>query len=259
MKKTFSLLAITATLFFVSCKKENIDQPGGGGNQQPLVVKKLVATNVSGYSNTITYNVNGMPSKITRTDMQNNIYDFIFTYSPGKANYVSNYNGKKSEVGEITLVNGKATTFVWTYFDAFENPINTFTETFGYNAKGLLSKRDFGSNNVFTTYSYDNNDNVIESIYHSQGQAESKSEFTYTNKKDLFPSFGLFDSYVMGFFLPAKAKNLMTSRKGTDLLTNTVSYHETYAYDLDSDGYVTKGTIHSVLTNQDYIWTNTFQ
>lgn len=256
MKKSL-LFSILFSLILLSCKKENITD--NAGDETAAVIKKLVHTTING-DISIDYNVDGTPHKITTTQSGGAKYEKVYTYSPGKVNYLLTMGGKKSEIGEYILLNGRISSFQWTYYDYFEDPINTFNETYLYNAKGLLERHNFGGN-VYTLYSYDNKDNLILKLYHNeQGVLSDKVEYAYGNQKDLFPSFGYMRNYGDGFFLPAYSKYLPVSQKVTDLLTNQVTYDGTFSYELDAQGYVTKGKWHSLTPGyQDYEWINSFQ
>ena len=257
MKKIFSL-AIIACLAFASCSKEKTDSnPGNPGNP---VSKKLTHTTVNGDIN-LSYNADGTLHDMTRV-IGAYTYKYIYTYSPGKVNYVSNQQTptgwKKSEIGEYTIANGRPTTFVWTYFDAYENPISTFTESFIYNAKGLLARRNF-TGNVHSIYTYDAQDNMILSEYYDDMNVNTgKTEYTYGSQKDLFPGLNWVRSYGDGFFLPQISKNLPLTQKGTDLVTNTISYHTTFTYVLDADGYVKTGKADDAVSGTSYSWDNIF-
>lgn len=260
MKNFFSISFLAATLLFVSCKKEAVNNPGNGnpGNGNPVPSKKLVASTING-KNTLTYNPDGTPNQII-IDHGTYVYKKVFSYSAGKASYISWLGNKKGEVGEYTLVNGKAVAFQWTYFDAFEAPIGTYNETYTYNAKGLVEKH-FYNNGMYWQLDYDASNNVTVMTYRdAQGQALEKTEYTYGNQPDLSPAFGYLTNWGHGFFLSPYSKHLPVSEKSTDLVTQQVTGNATISYELDAHGYVLKGKWHGLLPgNIDYEWTNSFQ
>ncbi len=257
MKKFISFLIISSVLL-ASCKKDKTDVVAPGA---PAVPSKKLAHSTMNGDLTLTYNADGTLRTLDKV-VAFGPYHFTttYSYSPGKVNYLAMLNGKKSEIGEYTIVNGRPTTFVWTYFDAFENPLATYTETFKYNAKGLLAEHQFGPV-VHTLYTYDANDNLVTAVYYNdQGIAESKTEYTYGNQKDLFPAMNYMSSDGEGFLLPAYSKYLPVTQKGTNLLTNTIEFENSFTYTLDADGYVIKGKSDAANpAHTDYEWISTFQ
>lgn len=254
MKKTLSLLTIAASLLIVSCKKETTPSPV---NQ--TVTKKLAQSTLNPNSS-FTYNADGTLHELITNKPSGDVSKKTMTYSPGKITYLWTYNGKKDEVGEYTMVNGKAMAFTWTHYAANGDPIKTYNESFAYNAKGLLEKHVF-NDGAFWLYQYDGNDNIASATYHNaQQQAISKTVYTYGNQLDRFPMFGYFNSWGAGFFVPLYSKYLPVALESTDLLTQTVTYKGTFSYELDAAGYVTKGAWHKIISpGNDYSWVNVYQ
>lgn len=253
MKKNSFILFLAACFLLGSCKKETFNEPVTGH----VVSKKLLQSSM--YGNTVlSYNADGTLKKIDVTTASY-VYRKEFSYAPGKVSYMTWIGSLKDQVGEYTIVNGKATAYVWTYFAANGDPIATYNESFVYNANGLLEKRTYG-NGDYTTFNYDSKGNLILSTAFTQGQASSKIEYTYTNQPDRFPAYGFFYTWGEGFVLPPMSKFLPVTQKKTDLVTAQVSYEGTLNYDLDADGYVLKGNWHSISGGYaDWEWTNTFQ
>ncbi|HEX2629134.1 MAG TPA: hypothetical protein VHM26_08985 [Chitinophagaceae bacterium] len=251
MRKIFSVAALIASLFIVSCKK---DKNNVGNPSSPSVQKKLKET---------TYDENWKFSYLDNGSLKemslSNDYKQTFIHSANSVQVMSFSNGKINAKGVFTLSNGKPVKLGWTNFNANGQPINTTFETFEYNAKGLLQKRVYPFNS-FETYEYDGNDNVIRITHHDdQGVANYKTEITYGNQKDLFPQYGYLSSNSFGFIFPPLSKYLPTSKIETDIANNYISYHSLVSYELDADGYVIKGHAISQVPNvSDAHWTNTY-
>ena len=168
------------------------------------------------------------------------LYTKTFTHSPGTISYLSVLNGKKTEVGDFTIVNGKVTDFTWTYFDAYEAPINTFHETYEYNVQGLLSKHNYDDGS-FYIYTYNNEGDLMEQVYHDvNGTPTDKFTYSYTSLVDKFPWFSEDDDSGHAFLFPAESKHLEKGLIHTKLPGGTINYEYSISHELDKDGYVVK-------------------
>jgi hypothetical protein len=254
MKKFFSLVVIGASVLAASCKKESNNVDPAEGPSKKLIQSTLNPTT------SITYNPDGKPKEITFQKPSGEVSKKIFAYAAGKTSFTWVANGKITETGEYTIVDGKPTAYKWTYFDANEQPAYTLHESFTYNPKGLTEKHIY-DNGKYWQYQYDINDNLVLGIfYDAQGTALQKIEYAYGNQKDLFPMYNYFDAWGDGFIQVPFSKYLPISLKTTDLQTQQVLNQATFAYELDGDGYVTKGKWHKIIgSSNDWEWTNIYQ
>jgi hypothetical protein len=222
------------------------------------VTKKLTRMNYEGGDYVdVKYQPDGKVSQVI-TKMSSNLYTKTFTHTPGMVSYLLTLEGKKNEIGDFTIVNGKVTEFTWTYYDAYESPIKTFHEFFEYNAKGLLSKHTY-DNGDYNTFSYSAEGDLIERKYHENGIATALFIYTYGSAENKFPWFSEDDNSGHGFFFPAESKHLRTGIKKINVPNGTLAYEYKITHETDGDGYATKSLFNNLMGGGAYSVTYDYQ
>ncbi len=252
MRKFLAIIAVTTLV--ISCSKSTEDLA-------PQATKKIKRVDYqNGNYAEVTYQPDGKVKTVVNK-MNQYVYTKTFTHTPGKVSYLSVLGGKKNEIGEYTIVSGKVSSFTWTYFDANEAPIATYTETYSYNAQGLLSKRLF-QNGYYYTFSYNKDGDCIEHIYYDANDVpNNKYIHAYTTQDDRFPWFTEDDDSGSGFLFPARSKHLRKSTKALNMLNNgSVIYDYQIQHQLDKDGYVVKSVFTNLVdNNSSYSVMNVFE
>ena len=258
MKKnlTFTILAISLLLF--SCSKKNSDLPAP---PPPTVTKKMMTTTRFGNGASFEYNPDGSLKKIM--DQRNwGTGRWEFLYQPGKA-MVTLYDdatNKKLEYYEFTLnVKGFAEKKEGNQFDNSGVPNGFNTTYYYYNAQGQLEKQESPASYKYLYYYA--NGNVIKSEYYNGADVlQDYTTFEYTNLADKYPKVGAVSWTWVNHFLPSYCTKLASKIKGFDALLNEVNRDDEYIYELDTDGFVLKGTFKDISQpgNPSYSWMNTW-
>jgi hypothetical protein len=232
MKKIFLLFMMISLVLF-SCKKDaGIDQP------QP-VDQKMTEMKFSTSTVTLSYNADGSVKTIHR-DQGPYIYDHEFSYAPGKVFFKTYLGGKKSEFGEYTMLNGKAIAKDWESYNLDGTVMNTFHETYTYNAKGLIEKFIY-TNGAYWKFTFNDKGDITSSVYYDEnGVVTSRAEYEYWDTPNKFPY--MTDNNVWGdlFFIPRYSKHLLKIRRSFNMPGDIQYSGVAYQYDLNSGGYPVK-------------------
>jgi hypothetical protein len=257
MKRMFFMLAAATTLLF-SCSKDHEDKKSP---EITVTGKKLVQTNVN-YPTTFAYNANGTLKDATY-EAWGYTYKRSYTYEGSAIKYITMNmsTNKLAETGTYTLANGKVTTFNRWECNAGGEPTWNYNETFEYNPQGLVSRHTYTDGAYRKLYYDANGDLTKKEYYNSQSIVEGESVYTYFDKEDKFPWFGVFESWFLNFAVHPFSKHLVKSKTNTSFIDPADNNTTTYSYELDAAGYVLKGSSHFVIGQQvsDFEWQNVFE
>lgn len=249
MKKILTLSSLCFILFLTACKKDkDVQLPA------PPPQKTIKQTTLDEQW-TFEYNANGT----IKERMIGNAYREMFSYSAGKVDVETRVDGQLSGKATMPIVNGKPTQLTWTNYNDMGQPTTSYTETFEFNAKGLLQKRVYSSGE-YNKYEYNAaGDLMLLTSFDDLGQPYSITEYTYVDKEDKHPQFTYLNTNLYGFFFPRLAIHLPLSEKRTNVQTNMIAFNMSFTYEFDSDGYVTAGFGHSLSANHsDRNWVNAY-
>jgi hypothetical protein len=233
MKKNVVLAMLIFAAAFTSCKKENDIVK----NETPVPVapneRFLLSSSDTYNSYTFEYNADKTLKKYT----VNGGY-WEFTYQPNKVIETYYFNNIKRGYVVNELLNGIAQKQTTIYYDVNGAVSNTYTDTYTYNTKGLLSKEEFTQDGNYAgtaNWTYDNNDDLINYFATDKnGATISNSNYEYDlNLPEKSGSFGQFNSSATGSMFPKKSKHLV--KKQTVVSSNE---HYFFTYTLDASGYV---------------------
>ncbi|MEO7047777.1 MAG: hypothetical protein ABI091_20940 [Ferruginibacter sp.] len=243
--KKLMFLSLALSLVFTACKKSKNE---ADNTHQNLLVKR---TDSDGLIFIYAYDANNRMTSYTRnSNPYNPAQNYTFTYNSngslaeyfesnnhikGKCTY--NANGTIANKKEYS-VSGTVETLVNNYTYAYAGGITT--ESYVYSGTG---------NGFRNEYKYDvNGNNIEEKAYSNTTTADPLGTFSgtitnanYDAKKN--PN----SSYPSAFLFPGSAKN------NSGALVYNPGGSETYSYEYNADGYPTKKTSVTGVTNYEYI------
>lgn len=255
MKNVLLLLSVFSIAFFQSCKKSKNDDDDGGGGQTGKRLVKI--TEVTGgqtriynfhYDNnnrllsykstdnvdqiTFTYDANG---NVTKLEEHNEDFHNVYTYTysnniPQSATFKS---WQKGSGGTETL---------------HEDDVLTYTVTNG-QVTGILLEDLMGMNSFAFGLNYNSEGNLVK--VQSAGGGFYTANFTYDNKKSMFPKVFQYVMDQAGLSMQFYAKNTLTSMN-FDFPGTTNDHTITLQHTYDSDGYVVTTNDGTTVSTYEY-------
>ena len=258
MKKNLTFTILDFSLLLFSCSKKNSDLPAP---PPPAVTKKIMTTTLFSNGASFEYSPDGSLKKIV--DQRNwGTYRWEFSYQPGKVmvTLYDDASNKKLEYDEFTLnVKGFAEKKEGNQFDNSEVPYDFKTTYYYYNAQGQLEKQESPASYKYLYY-YANGNLIKSEYYNGANVLEDYITYEYSNLADRHPEMGAVSWSWINRFLPSKCNKLASKMKSFDVILNKVAWENEYTYELDTDGFVLKGTYKDISQpgNPSYFWVNTW-
>ncbi|MDR3716067.1 MAG: hypothetical protein P4L51_24955 [Puia sp.] len=216
---TLALAAVLGILFFFSCKKDN---SANASSVRPKTYTENVTSSITGNSVTtfdLTYDNNNRLISVVSTPAPPALKT-VYQYGTGSFT-LDLYNSDALSIHEIVWLN--AIPYIDSTFQ-YNDTQDTSTEKYIYNAgKQLVQKNEYtysaatgGTLDNTTTYTYDNNGNVIT-------ETDDFSTTTYDYYPDLLTSFSLDMAYLPA---PRNLPKTVTINTGgtTESATHTYTF-----------------------------------
>lgn len=236
MKNLAVRIALLASLFLSSCKKDN-NTSGNGSSSMPKTYTEDIRSSIIGNSLTVydlTYDANNRLTALTATPAPPSL-NFVYAYPTTGTVTLDLYEGGTLGIHEIYFLN--ASSLVDSTFQ-FNNTDDTTTEKYIYNGNKQLIQQntyDFSTSgttlNNTTNFTYDNLGNVVSSV---DNQGQTINYTYYTN---------LPNTLNMGqTFLPQAVNFVQTATLTSGGTTETVKHFYTF----DSNNRLIKDSASTV-------------